>query len=527
MRFVRLISFKLFSLVFLILTTLTILFSLYYVTIETSQYEEFARQCAKRTSEIIRGSTRQSMLDDHKEATYNIIQTIVTQEGIKEICIYDKKGHVAFSTNKNKIDKIISMDDNACSPCHESSGALKEKSTNKWLRIYEMEDGTRTLGYITPIKNEESCYTAPCHAHDIDDKFLGILDVKLSLENMDILLAENRSQLMSTNIAITLLLALSVGIFIWFFVHVPVNKLILGTKEISSGNLGYKIKTISKDEIGFLASSFNEMSNDLHEAKKEITSWSNELESRVKEKTDELEKTQKRNIQIEKMASLGQLSATVAHELNNPMAGILTYSKLIQKKLNKDQISDEEKKLILKYLKMIESESKRSGDIVKNMLLFSRQNSVEMKSSDVNKVIESSLDLIMHHLDLHNITLQKNLQPDIPNVYLDENQIKQALLALYVNAVEAMENEGTLIVRTEYRKIDKNIKIVITDTGKGIPEEVKAQIFEPFFTTKNAVKGVGLGLSSVYAIINKHKGEIQVESAVDNGTTFIICLPIK
>ena len=130
-----------------------------------------------------------------------------------------------------------------------------------------------------------------------------------------------------------------------------------------------------------------------------------ELEERVKEKTHELENTQKRNLQIEKMASLGQLSATVAHELNNPISGILTYSKLLQKKLNKENLSPQEKEQILKELKLIESESARSGDIVKNMLLFSRQEAVEMKPKQINQVIDSAIELISHHLSLHNINL--------------------------------------------------------------------------------------------------------------------------
>jgi signal transduction histidine kinase len=134
---------------------------------------------------------------------------------------------------------------------------------------------------------------------------------------------------------------------------------------------------------------------------------------------------------------------------------------------------------------------------------------------------------VAHHLELHNIQLIKELQADVPPVTIDENQIKQALIALFVNAVEAMENEGILGITTEWQRTEKSIWIYIRDTGKGIPTEVKNQIFEPFFTTKNAVKGVGLGLSSVYAIINNHNGDIEVESEVDKGTTFIVKLPIK
>jgi two-component system NtrC family sensor kinase len=251
------------------------------------------------------------------------------------------------------------------------------------------------------------------------------------------------------------------------------------------------------------------------------------LEKRVQEKTQELEKTQKRNLHIEKMASLGQLSATVAHELNNPISGILTYSKLIQKKLNKDHLDAEEKSKILKNLKMIESESARSGNIVKNMLLFSRQESLEIKPRQINRVIDASIDLISHHLDLHNIKLERNYNTDLPEIEIDENQIKQVLLALCVNAVEAMEDEGILMIRTELHARENEIWICVQDTGKGIPDHVKSQIFEPFFTTKDAIRGVGLGLSSVYAIIQRHGGDIIVESELDKGTTFIIKLGLQ
>lgn len=527
MNFYKLLSFRLIVLIFLVLTTFTILLSLYLIKSQSEQFEEVARQCAQRTSDTVANSTRIAMLRNQKEDAYDIMDQIARQKAINKISLYDKEGEIIFSTNRDEIGNIAKMTDYTCSSCHEESGDLKSKPSHLRHKIASDSLGIRNLSYLKPLENEKSCYTAECHYHKSEDKFAGLICLEMSLSTLDTTVMENRSKMISTNIMITLLISLSVGIFIWFFVHVPVNKLILGTKEISSGNLGYKIDSRSKDEIGLLGASFNEMSKDLKEAKNEITAWSNQLENRVKEKTEELEKTQKRNIQIEKMASLGQLSATVAHELNNPIAGILTYSKLIQKKLSKDNMDEKEKETILKHLKLIESESKRSGDIVKNMLLFSRQQSVEMKTKDIREVIESSIDLIAHHLHLHNIELKKYFQVNLPQINIDENQIKQALLALYVNAVEAMEDNGTLTIKTEWKKPSNYLEIHISDTGKGIPAEVNSQIFEPFFTTKSAVKGVGLGLSSVYAIINKHNGEITVESEIDKGTTFIIKLPLK
>jgi len=527
MRFYDLLSFRLFLLIVLILTVLSIGYSFYYISLESKQYEEFARQCAERTSRVISGSTKNAMLLNKKDNAFEIMKSIASQEGIEKICLFNKKGDIVYSTDESEIGDQVELTYRACSPCHTENGKIRGEPTNEWHNIFNDTQGNRFLGYLKPIQNEESCYTASCHAHSSDVSYIGVLCVVMSLERMDALVQENRSQMISINIFITIILGLAVGVFLWIWVHVPVKNLIKGTREISSGNLDYVIPATAKDEIGILGRSFNDMTTDIRKAKDEITTWSNQLEHRVKDKTEELEKTQKRNLQIEKMASLGQLSATVAHELNNPMAGILTYSKLIQKKINKGPLNEEERDSVLKHLKMIESESVRSGDIVKNMLLFSRQEAIDMKPHQLDNIINSSLDLISHHLKLNNIKLEMDLQPDLPLVYVDENQMKQALLALYVNAVEAMDEEGTLNVKTRWKKSKHHVSLFIGDTGKGISETDKSHVFEPFFTTKNEVKGVGLGLAAVYAIIHKHGAEITFESEVDKGTMFEIILPLK
>ncbi|MBI9072256.1 MAG: HAMP domain-containing protein [Melioribacteraceae bacterium] len=525
MKIFKLLSFKLFIFITILLTALTFLFSLTHLKEEEKRFEKMLTDCSVRASNTILGSTYSSMLKNRKEEAFEIIHHISNQADIEKVRIFNKNGVIIYSSDTLEINTVVDLQNESCIICHTGSEIVKPLTKNQRKRIFE-KDGHRVLGMTSPIENSKSCSNLDCHVSPEVQLVLGVLDVQMSLLKTDGYVAERKSTLYSQNISITLIIALSVGLMIFIMVHQPVKKVIIGTKEVSSGNLNYKINCNNKNEIGSLARSFNRMTDDLNSAKKEITAWSDELEKRVEEKTEELKKTQARIIHIEKMASLGKLSATVAHELNNPLAGILTYSKLIQKKLNKEGVHLAEKEALLKYLGMIESESGRCGSIVKNMLLFSKKQDIEFKKLDINKVIDSTIHLVDHHLKINNISLNTNLAENLPLISIDENQIKQALLAIYLNAVEAIEKDGTLSVKSELNIKTNRVIISIQDNGRGIPEKIKSQIFEPFFTTKNAVKGVGLGLSIVYGIIEKHNGEIFVESEVDKGATFIIKLPV-
>ena len=528
MRIFQLLSFKIFILIFVILALLSSVISYLQIQSQAQHYNNMLTLCAMRTSNIIRASTRYAMLLNRREDAQNIVNTIGLQYGIKRIRVYDKEGIIKFATDSSDLEKKIGFTSRECNVCHAANGKpIHPITTDRQKRIVTQEDGTRNLGFITPIPNEKSCYSAECHVHKKEDKILGVLDICLSMKDTDAILEQEKANMITYNVVVTLLLALIVGLVIWVGVHVPMTKFLIGTKEISSGNLNYEIDIKRKDEIGVFAESFNKMTEDLRKAKKEITEWSNELEKRVGEKTEELKKTQERILQIEKMASLGKLSATVAHELNNPMAGILTYSKLIQRKLQNDELSPSEKESILKQLKMIESESDRCGKIIKDLLLFSKKQRIEIKPHSLNEIVKMALQLVSHHLQLNNIEVRKELQPNLPMVNVDENQIKQMLLALIVNAVEAMDENGVLTISTIYKVSEKKVYLSVKDNGKGIPEEVMPHIFEPFFTTKNAVKGFGLGLSVVYGIVQNHRGEIKVDSTLNEGTTFTIKLPIN
>jgi signal transduction histidine kinase len=235
-------------------------------------------------------------------------------------------------------------------------------------------------------------------------------------------------------------------------------------------------------------------------------------------------------IQTEKMISLGQLAASVVHEVNNPLAGIMVYVKLFQKKYRDNKMQEESTE---RQLDKMEKELDRTTRIIRNLLTFARQSEPSMNPVDINKIIDASLLLVENQINLENIGLTKNFDPDLPPVLADFDKIQQVLINIILNAIQAMPEGGNLTITTSVAKnvliedaIKDTVRIDIKDTGIGIPKENLKKLFTPFFTTKEKGKGVGLGLSVVHGIIGKHKGKIEVESEQDVGTTFSIYLEV-
>jgi len=249
------------------------------------------------------------------------------------------------------------------------------------------------------------------------------------------------------------------------------------------------------------------------------------LYERLRRAYEELRDAQEQVQRTEKLASLGKLAATIAHEINNPIASILTYTRLIMKLIGRNQFKPEKLQDISRYLGVMESETKRCGEIVKNLLAFSRQSDPSVEPHSIGEIIERTLPLIEHELSLKGIQLIKMIPDSLPLLLCDLRQIQQALLNLMMNAAEAMTDGGTLAVEARLSDKQKFIEIRISDTGIGIPKEHIKDIFVPFFTTKEEGKGVGLGLSVVYGIITRHGGSIEVESEEGNGSMFIVSLP--
>jgi two-component system NtrC family sensor kinase len=299
----------------------------------------------------------------------------------------------------------------------------------------------------------------------------------------------------------------------------PIHEMVYATQRIAEGDLSHKVNIESKDEIGFLADSFNRMTADLKTANEKLLEWGRTLEKKVEERTKELSEAQAHLLQTEKLASLGKLAAGVAHEINNPLGGILIYSHLLLEDLEKNSPYYENLEKIVK-------ETTRCKDIVKGLLEFARPKEPEATSTNVNELLDKSLLLVESQSLFQNIQVKKQYAEDLPLIVADSSQLQQVFMNIILNAADAMSGNGRLTLRTHLDSSGKDLVIEFTDTGPGIKEEDMKKIFDPFFTTKEVGHGTGLGLSISYSIIRKHQGTIDVQSTFGEGATFTIKLPV-
>jgi predicted Zn finger-like uncharacterized protein len=299
-----------------------------------------------------------------------------------------------------------------------------------------------------------------------------------------------------------LIMSVIVSLFGARLITQPLVRLSGATRVVAKGQYDIQLESSSRDEIDDLAQSFNTMASELD----------------FREKA--LKGAQAALVQSEKMAAFGQLGAGIAHEIKNPLAGILGLTQLSLRKIEQDSA-------LAKNLSIIEKETNRCTTIIQNLLKFARQEKVAFEAVEVNRVVEDSIAIVDHQLAMNRVTLKKNLAQEIPLISGNANQIQQVLINLMINAEQAMEGRAGDVTLTTSNQNSGYVQIQVRDTGPGIPEDLQAKIFEPFFTTKEVGKGTGLGLSVSYGIIQEHGGDIQVKSASGKGTAFNISLPIN
>ena len=501
------------------------LFGVLNLRLQQRHSEEMVLRSADRISDLIQRSTRYQMLRNDREALYQVMTTIGSEPGIRRIRIFNQEGRISFSTDPAEINQLVDKRAEACYGCHAQAAPLTRLDRPDRARIFTEPGGDRLLGVIRPIENEPACANAACHAHPPERRILGMIDADLSLAPVDAQLAENQRQLLGfTGLTVVLVSLVSV-VFVWAVVHRPVRELIGGTQEMAQGNLGHRLEVHSGDELGELAAAFNKMAADLDRANQELTDWARTLEERVARKTGELRQAEDHLLASEKMAALGKLAATVAHEVNNPLSGILTYTRLTLKQLEAEAPEPARRAEMISQLRIIERESRRCGEIMRNLLTFARQAPPQREPNQVNELAERALVLVRHQVELQGIELVTRLAPDLPPVSCDANQIQQVALTLLVNAVEATPRGGRLEVSTEADAEEKTVRLRVRDTGAGIAPDVLPHIFEPFFTTKEDQHRTGLGLAVARSIAEQHGATLEARSRPGEGTEFILNLP--
>lgn len=523
LTFTRSISGRIFFLLVILLAFSFAVVLYYNIKAYTAHLHDYVLKNAIQISSLIKSACYHSMLKNDREGLQNIIMSLGKEEGIDGIRIYNREGRISFSKDKAEIHHVADKRAEQCYVCHKEEPAKGLIPTKDLTRTLISPGGYRQLGLVNPIENSPECYNAQCHAHSKDQQKLGLLDVKLSLKKIDEEIARTKTRMLIYSIALILLTALLKGGFIILLVHKPIKKLIKGVREVAKLNLDYKVDVKSNDELGELAASFNEMTKELKNAQNALKEWAHKLEEKVREKTEELKKAQAQMIMTEKMASLGKLSAQVAHEINNPIFGILSYAKLTLRSLeeagNNITILEDAKQ----NLKFITNEAKRCGEIVKSLLIFAKKTTGVIREEHLSNVIDSSMRLVEHAARMKGVNLLKKTEPGDDTVYGDANALTQVFVALLVNGIEAVREGGFVKIRILPKEAE--VEVSVEDNGVGIPEEILPHIFEPFFTTKESERSTGLGLSVAYGIVDQHGGKIEVTSRPGQGTIFRVILP--
>jgi two-component system NtrC family sensor kinase len=485
-----------------------------HTRLHREQMTELMRGSAERTVETIQRSMRETMLRKGERHVQSVVDSIGGQSDIARIRIFDRDGRVTASSDPAEVATLVDRKAEQCIVCHASEPP--RESVDPRFRVREFtRGGERLLAVTSPFRNEKECQA--CHEiHPPERKVLGVLDVQLSLAPVEASLASSERHLAAGFTLAVVAVALLAAALVWRMVIRPVRALSAATVAAAHGDLSTRVEVEANDELGALGKSWNEMAAELDRSRDELAEWSRTLEERVEKKTAELEDAHRSMLVVEKMASLGKLAAVVAHEINNPLAGIGTYAKVLRRRLGEDRRHD-------RALEMIEEESKRCGRIVRNLLLFSRDQSKCVTDVDFADVVDRVVMLVQHRAELGEVDIVVDLPGDLPPLRADRGQLQQLLLVLCLNAVEAMPEGGRLSVRA--RSAGADVRIEVSDTGCGMPAERLAHIFEPFFTTKEQGQGVGLGLAVAYGIVERHGGRIEVASTPDEGTTFTIHMP--
>jgi len=522
--------------VVLIITILSVFLFVSFGIIFKSVYKQYLNtvilQSGNNVGSLVEGALYHSMLENDESALQNTLDVIHTLPGIEDVNMYNAADSLIYSSFSSDSASTINPD---CRSCHNNLATMfprKEKSykiitAESECKMSKGINGQRHLLIRSPILNSKSCYESSCHAHNASEDVLGSLVIKVPLKDFDAAVEKSSLEFYLLAILTTLLLASFLILFTRREILNPLNRLVKASVAVANGDTSTRveIRPNQLDDMRMVSIAFNDMLDNLQTATTELENWSQQLEYKVQKKSEELGTAQSELIHIERLASLGKLSSSVAHEINNPLSGILVYTKLVHKLLSNPDLTEAKKEVMLKHLKMIEAETKRCGDIVKGLLDFSKKDQEDFEPRHLHEILNETYNLMAHPVKIANISFVTDFTAKYDLIYCSPNQVKQACVAMLVNSTEAVTENGEIIVRTS-NPDPESIKLEIIDNGIGISAEDIPHIFEPFFSTKQQARGIGLGLPIVHGIIQTHKGKIQVKSEPGQGTTISIVLPV-
>lgn len=483
---------------------------------------EIARQVTEIAQLIVK-STRYTMLVNEREIAEKMVEDIGRQPGIERVRVINADGTIIHSNRRAEFLHSIERSEEPCRGCHKTAEPMKHVSDKDRWRIETGADGRRLIAAMEPIRNESSCATAECHEHSPRTEVLGVVDIAYSLAEVDRALEHHAVNIFVLSSGIILLVALGGGLLLHRMIYLPLKDLNAGAQRISQGDLDHRIPVRSHDEFGQVADSFNHMGSALKGSLHELKELVQTLEQKVEERTKALRAAEAEVAQGEKLASIGLLASGIAHELNNPLTGVLTFTSLLRQKMPAGSADAEDLDLVIR-------ETRRCASIIRRLLDFAREKVPTEGHVDVNAVINEVVRFVFNPATLQNVEVVTQLAPDLPRVWGDADMIKQVVLNIVVNATQAIEGAGRVVVESHRvataAGLPAMIEFSISDTGCGIPAANMKHIFEPFFTSKEVGKGTGLGLSVSYGIVKAHGGTIKVESVVGEGSTFRVQLPV-
>jgi len=490
-------------------------------------------------AEVIRLSINHGMIRNDRNIIRETIAEVGRHEGIEVVRLFNKEGRISYSSRPDEVGRTVDprSDDPraaACISCHQGPTPVVELDPADRSRLYASATDGPILATILVIRNEEGCQGGLCHGAVEEQSVLGVLDVATSFQP-----AQARLSAATWNAAIWSLVAVgfitgALFLLVWHTVHRPVSRMIAATRRVTRGDLSQQVPSEATGEIGFLASSFNEMIESLNSSTRHLEEWATSLEATVAHKAEELRAARFQVAQAEKLSSVGLVAAGIAHELNSPLMAIITFAHLVKSSLPAGSQAHQD-------IDMITKEANRCAAIIRQLLDFSREQAAEasLEPCSVRKAIDGALEILKVEIRNQNVRVEVDVPEDLPLLEANGQSLMQVFVNLVLNAVQAMPGGGDIGIQSrvvprasfQHVKLPPHpspdlVRISVKDNGPGIPPESLRKVFDPFFTTKPVGEGSGLGLAVSLGLVQRYRGTMLAHSDGKDGTEFVVLLPV-